>query len=271
MNYFININNLKKLLNKIKKSNNKIVNTDNPYEIILNENNNTIFTILPKPNNNIKEKYRFTNISLYSLTPVDQSQYLISIIQTFFKNTEKYVITDANGCIGGNTWSFASIFKNVNVIELNKLHYDILIHNMKLLKINNINYYNGNILDYLFSIKQDIIFFDPPWGGVKYKNKKNIIKCGYSYYNQFIPIDIIVTDYNFCKKLKMIILKIPLYYNIDYMKINNKFKYYYNFIISNRIKKIYKIIIFTNIKQKQKIEQKYMSIFKFKNLKFHKK
>lgn len=146
-----------------QKINDKI---EEPTEIsISKEDQEKIF-----PQNNYKN-YKFTNISLYSITPYDQSIYTLQIINSFFKELNTLIITEANGCIGGNTWIFAKKCKYVNVIELNKIHYEILKYNMSLLKFKNINFIKGNCIDYIYDLKQDIIFFDPPWGGVNYKKK----------------------------------------------------------------------------------------------------
>ena len=85
-----------------------------------------------------------------------------------------YTITDGTACIGGDTLSFSREFKSVNAIEFDKTRYEYLKHNMKLFNCNNITFYNDDYLNLYKSLKQDVIFLDPPWGGPDYKNKKSL-------------------------------------------------------------------------------------------------
>ena len=231
-----------------------------PREISINKVNSK--KILPNLNS---VKFRFTNVSLFSITPIDQAIYTYYLISCFMK-TEDKILTEANGCIGGNTWVFASKFKNINVIELSKLHYEILKHNMEQLGLNNIKYFNNNCIDYIFDLKSDVIFFDPPWGGTGYKGKDK--KLGYLYRGFFFTIDKIVTDKYFANNCQLIVLKIPLKYNMFYIKKNNKFKFYYAFTIRTKKRPIYKLIFLSNNREIKEVREKYVSDFYYKEIKF---
>jgi predicted RNA methylase len=118
--------------------------------------------------------YHFSNISLFSSGNPEQAMYTANLISSYFKESDipHLIVTDATSCVGGNTWAFATLFKHVNAVELEKIHSDMLKHNMSLLKLNDkITIYNTNYLDIFSSLKQDIIFLDPPWGGVHYMKK----------------------------------------------------------------------------------------------------
>ena len=113
--------------------------------------------------------------------------------------------------------------------------YKILIKNTKLENRVNISSYNCSYNYIKFMLIQDLVFFDPPWGGQDYKNKKKI--------NLFLDginvIDIINDIYNFTK---IVALKIPN--NFDTSRFDNSFWYNKIFNIVKGKKTVYKLIIF---------------------------
>lgn len=131
------------------------------------------------------------------------------------KKMKHLVITEMTAGVGGNVLNFAEYFKYVNAIEIDKIRYKYLNDNIKLYEYNNINCYNNNSLDLLINdddIFQDIIFFDPPWGGPDYKMYKNL-RLNFN--------DLSIE--NICKILfqrksnKMIVMKLPNNYDFDYL------------------------------------------------------
>ena len=84
------------------------------------------------------------------------------------------IITDGTACIGGNTYSFAKVFKNVNAVEIDPTRHSYLKNNMSVLGLGNIHCICGDVYDVCQKQHQDVIFLDPPWGGPDYKNNSNI-------------------------------------------------------------------------------------------------
>ena len=83
-------------------------------------------------------------------------------------------ITDATACVGGNTINFADHFAHVHAIEMDPLRATFLAHNVKLAcDSNKVTVHQNDALELLPNLKQDIVFFDPPWGGPEYANKAN--------------------------------------------------------------------------------------------------
>jgi 16S rRNA G966 N2-methylase RsmD len=124
-------------------------------------------------------------------------------------------ISEMTAGVGGNVLSFANYFKYVNAIEIDKTRYNYLNKNIKLYGFTNVNCYNADSLELLVTndiILQDIIFFDPPWGGKNYKIHTKL-RLQFGKY----------TIENVCKVLlekshnKMVILKLPNNYDIDYI------------------------------------------------------
>lgn len=121
-------------------------------------------------------KLRFSDVSLYSSTPTDQATYTAELLLSYYtkENLKTKVLTDATACIGGNAWVFADYVKQVQANELSKLHADMLADNMKTLGKNNVSVTNENYLTNYLDLAQDIVFFDPPWGGTEYKQASEV-------------------------------------------------------------------------------------------------
>jgi hypothetical protein len=196
-------------------------------------------------------KLRFTDVALYSTTPPNQATYTTNLLLYFYSVNElnTKIITDGNSCIGGNTWSFASVVKHVNAVEISELHAKILKNNLDVLNYTNISIYNKNYVEVYDEIEQDILFLDPPWGGVDYKN--STVELEYVYKNtKYLLSDLLVRLAYLCE---IIVLKLPT--NANFNKLfNNNFPYTFKFDIMNlENKPIYTLVILSNIPNISKI------------------
>ena len=93
----------------------------------------------------------------------------------------KPVITDGCACVGGNVFGFAlsNLFEKVQAVEFDGTRAKMLSHNVaileKNLEKNEKCHTEVTVLesaDYTLAmetLKQDIVFLDPPWGGPDYK------------------------------------------------------------------------------------------------------
>ena len=130
------------------------------------------------------------------------------------------IITEMTAGIGGNVLNFANYFKCVNAIEIDPIRCKYLKTNTELYGLLNVNYYNDDSLKMLLeegSIKQDIIFFDPPWGGTNYKTYTKLkLQFGVTGKTKSIEdICICLLQKNLAQ---MIILKLPNNYDFEYFK-----------------------------------------------------
>ena len=130
------------------------------------------------------------------------------------KKMKELVITEMTAGVGGNILNFAKYFKYVNAIEINLERYNFLKKNIEIYGYDNVNCYHNDSINLLIKkddLAQDIIFFDPPWGGKDYK-LHNDLRLNFGDYS----IE------NICKILfqrernKMIILKLPNNYDFEY-------------------------------------------------------
>jgi 16S rRNA G966 N2-methylase RsmD len=163
------------------------------------------------------------DVSKYSITLPDKAEIISEIIKKNYQlrypedNLDDLTITDAMACVGGNTLSFSSFFKNVNAIEINTTRFQYLVHNMKEYEKNNILFYNDNYLNLINKLDQHIVFIDPPWGGPIYKSqyKMDIMIQKDSKDEKEVKLDEIIDDIFTNPITKMIIYKLPTNHNID--------------------------------------------------------
>lgn len=162
---------------------------------------------------------------LFRFIPPDKRKLLKLDSEAFYSVTDQYtadkisreikrqfpdirVITDATACIGGNSYSFSKYFDTVNAIEIDKLKYNYLCENMKVLETENVRCLWGDCIELVPSLHQDLVFLDPPWGGPDYKAKTKI-----SLSLSQIPL------LHVCEKLKYcctyLALKVPVNFDLE--------------------------------------------------------
>ena len=160
------------------------------------------------------KKFRFTNESMYSITPWKEADLITKeIIKRLNISPEEIVITDATSNVGGNTISF---YKNnigrVNSVEVDRLTCDCLKNNLRVFGYTTKNVYCDSYLDIYMQLKlnQDCVFFDPPWGGPSYKDEENL-----SLFLAKIDIKYLIRNLLDYDKAKLIVVKVPGNYNFD--------------------------------------------------------
>jgi predicted RNA methylase len=249
-NKFISYQNLRiKYINSLKLNNSEIINKNinktlrytinSTYNIIskypfkineyyLDNPKKVTFSIcelnkkyFPNIKNVDFNKLELTLSALYSVTYPDAAILINKII---FDLIGYNTILDATSNCGGNTISFANIFKNVISIELDKQNYNCLKHNVEQYGFKNVEVILNDCLVYLKEIdyKIDNIFFDPPWGGTLSSNKKEVIL-------KLSDIDmdtIIKTIFKFNIKAK-VFMKVPSNYVCGIPHITYPIKNYY--------------------------------------------
>ena len=153
------------------------------HPILVKLNLNTLKTIFPPgiDYNLIK----MTDIGLYSITHWHTTLHIVSEMEKFVGNDLKELtITDATAGVGGDTLCFSQRFNTVNAVELDPLHCTIVAHNLSAYKNRaKVNLFCANYVDVVGLYKpwsgtlltQNVIYFDPPWGGPKYKTRNNVV------------------------------------------------------------------------------------------------
>ena len=155
-------------------------------------------------------KLKFTEESLYSITPWKEADEITKKIIEFF-GTKKILVTDATANVGGNTISF---YNNgidiVNSVEIDKNTCNMLKNNLKVYDYPTDRVYCENYLNIYLELLQDIVFFDPPWGGPEYYKEKDL--------NLFLGnrnvVDIIYELLS-TENAELAVLKAPINFNFD--------------------------------------------------------
>lgn len=118
-------------------------------------------------------RLQITKEGEYSVTKRRDAERIISILKSILKDTKTKTITDATGCVGGDTIHFALHFEKVDSIEINEENYDALKNNVELYGFQNVKLHVGDSVS-IFNWKSDVLYIDPPWGGPNYKDVKNL-------------------------------------------------------------------------------------------------
>lgn len=129
-----------------------------------------------------KNNLQITEESLYSISaPFDAHKITKAITQRLTQSSnfafpEDMVCVDGTANIGGNTFSFANVFKEVVSVELDPLNFKALENNVNEYGFRNVEVFNDNFLTWMekTSVTPDVLFLDPRWGGPNYSRTKPI-------------------------------------------------------------------------------------------------
>ena len=153
-------------------------------------------------------KLQSTDEGSYSITPRRDADQIIHIIKSVVPDCSKKSITDATGCIGGDTLNFAGVFKEVHSIEFNADNFKALKNNVEVYGFTNISLYHGDCTD-VYKWASDVLYIDPPWGGPNYRTIQNLnLYLGKIRLDEWLE-DILSGPY----RPSYIFLKVPFNYN----------------------------------------------------------
>jgi hypothetical protein len=118
-------------------------------------------------------KLLLTKEGEYSVTKKKDAERIIKIMRNVVGDLKSKTITDATGCVGGDTINFALNYNTVHSIEINPENFKALENNVQTYSLKNVFMYNGNAIE-IFNWNCNVLYVDPPWGGPDYKTKKNL-------------------------------------------------------------------------------------------------
>jgi hypothetical protein len=163
---------------------------------------------------------QITDKGLYSITKPADVLWTNTLIQRVFQDRfpkqemKEYDMVDGTAGIGGNTISFASLFREVHAVEYNDVHYEVLRNNIReALALLNVMTYHENVIQWVdnqtINANKTLFFIDPPWGGRKYKLFKYFtLRLGRMFIQDFI-------QKLYRQGYPMVILKAPLNLNVN--------------------------------------------------------
>jgi len=176
---------------------------------------------------NVFRKLRNNEQGRYSVTRPYEAKQITDIISNilytkFHKFSHESIITDCTAGIGGDTISFSFLFKQVNAIEILCDQFQLLSYNRDKIQslcysvADRIKLYNCNFFDIINILNQDVIYIDPPWGGIGYKSTPNL--------KIYIGDDELKEVANKLAYLTVpIFIKLPLNADLTDIDISNKF------------------------------------------------
>ncbi|XP_005188202.1 trimethylguanosine synthase [Musca domestica] len=115
------------------------------------------------------EGIRLDRESWFSVTPEKVAKHLAERLQTS-------ILVDGFCGSGGNAIQFALTCDKVIAIDIDPLKLEMAKHNAKIYNVSHkIEFICGDFLQIASTgkLKADTVFLSPPWGGPKYKNKKD--------------------------------------------------------------------------------------------------
>lgn len=119
-----------------------------------------------------KSKLHLTNEGVFSFSGKIAASKLVKHIARYMDRPTKDIsVTDCTANNGSDAIMLALHMGSVNAIELDHLNYAVLKHNVKLYGLHNIRLFNDSCIRVFPNLTQDVLYFDPPWGGKEYKSK----------------------------------------------------------------------------------------------------
>ena len=148
------------------------------------------------------------------------------IRQTINHPLDQLICTDAFAGIGGDSIQLSKVFKSVNSIEKNKSRFDKLKNNLSVYNRKNVTLYNDSYVNLYKTLDNDVVYCDPPWGGINYFTEPNL--------NIFIDGEPIAFYVNYLltnvSRLKLVVLKLPKNFDLQELLTDRKnvgYKIYY--------------------------------------------
>jgi 16S rRNA G966 N2-methylase RsmD len=164
----------------------------------------------------LRDDFKVNKEGSFSITRPYESNQIIEIIQKHVGSLKNKIVTDATACMGGDLVSFSKVCRFVNGVEIDSENFELLVENAKRFKCQNVNLFCQDYLKIYDKLRQDIIYMDPPWGGVDYKTKNSIsLKLGETHLWEIL--EFILKDHS----AEHIFVKVPLNVSLDRIQYNS--------------------------------------------------
>jgi hypothetical protein len=182
------------------------------------------------------KKLQLTPEGEYSVTRRRDADRILTIMAKIVGDLKTKTITDATGCVGGDTIQFGLRFLFVNSIEINETNFKALQNNVELYGLENVTLHHGDSTK-LFNWRTDILFIDPPWGGPTYKENETLeLFLGEKRVDEWLEEVLL-------RKIRptYIFLKLPANYNFNRLNFLSNIEYIRPYRIRNYILIVIKV------------------------------
>jgi len=162
------------------------------------------------------DKLLLTKEAVYSMSKPESAEKITEIIIRSLKKNNSYhpklTITDATANIGGNTLNFSKHFHQVISIEPDEYNFRALRANVvDAFGCKNVRLIKSTYNDTYKTLRQDLVFVDPPWGGLYY----NYLEKQMLYLGSMDMLELFVES-----RAQCVVYKLPT--NFDYCKLISK-------------------------------------------------
>jgi hypothetical protein len=166
-----------------------------------------------------QSQLKIAKTSIYSITPWKEANFVSRMILNFYGPKRllkplfgyKPVITDATAHVGGNTISFHMFgFQTVHSVDCDREIADMLVNNLTTYHYPTDHVVCRNYLDVYLTISQDVVFLDPPWGGVDYHKSACL-----DLYIGNVNVITICRELLDKRRATLIVIKAPINFNIN--------------------------------------------------------
>lgn len=172
------------------------------------------------------KKIKVNDVAKYSMTRPFEANQIVNIIKQQLlkinKDPKDCIITDGTCGVGGDTLHFSQHFKYVNSVDILFENSNLLYENCKFFNITNVNIITNNFLNIHHLLNHDILYLDPPWGGVNYKNE-NIVNIKLDNLNMLELINKIKLNFN---ENLLFFIKVPLNVDMNFIPFKDKYIIY---------------------------------------------
>lgn len=184
------------------------------------------------------DRMQLTKASIYSVSPPDQAKIVADVIDSFFKG--KVAVTDATSNVGGNLFALMK-YSHVNAVEIDAETFEMLKSNVSLLyPENNVVFIHDDYNNVKNVLKQNVIFMDPPWGGVDYYKAADK-----ELYMGDVPLTKLLSD-DLRYSAALIIVKVPTTYPSKKLFAMKKYMFQKKIEVARPGKVIYHILVLAN-------------------------
>lgn len=180
-----------------------------------NDSRNLIdFSAFSKNTGQILKKFHLNDQAKYSISrPYEAEQiskYILEGLRELGLNSRTCTITDGTAGVGGDAITFSKYFKTVNAVEYDIDTKLLLENNCKEFNCNNVNIFYRDYTKIMTDLEQDVIYIDPPWGGINYRDNH---KVNLKISDKTLKDIIIILKEN--KIAKLLYIKVPMNINLD--------------------------------------------------------
>jgi 16S rRNA G966 N2-methylase RsmD len=150
-------------------------------------------------------------VSFFSVSDQNAAEEMAQVLLRLDSISPASVITEGTACVGGNVMAFSQHFATVHAVEKDVTRFKMLENNTQVIGAHNVKCHNADYTAMKHDLSQDIVFLDPPWGGVDYKYQNAV-----DLFMSDVPLADICNDVS--ERTLYVAIKVPQNFNLGPFK-----------------------------------------------------